>query len=127
MENIKEKVHGLLKTVDVDILTEGSNALVDLLKARTNNAIEMLDKKEDWLVRSIEIGQQRKLKEMEVIDIQVITDSMKAFDWFVVHEIMKKIKDISDMYFSSPMGVRLTKIDEEVESREKWTNQINKK
>jgi hypothetical protein len=47
MENIKEKVHGLLKTVDVDILTEGSNALVDLLKVRTNNAIEMLDKKED--------------------------------------------------------------------------------
>lgn len=127
MENIKEKVHGLLKTVDVDILTEGSNALVDLLKARTNNAIEMLDKKEDWLVRSIEIGQQRKLKEMEVIDIQVITDSMKAFDSFVVHETMKKIKDISDMYFSSPMGVRLTKIDAEVELREKWTNQINKK
>lgn len=127
MENIKEKVHGLLKNIDVDILTEGSNALVDLLKARTNNAIEMLDKKEDWLVRSIEIGQQRKLKEMEVIDIQVITDSMKAFDSFVVHETMKKIKDISDMYFSSPMGVRLTKIDAEVESREKWTNQINKK
>ena len=56
---------------------------------------------------------------MEVIDIQVITDAMKTFDSFVVHETMKKIKDISDMYFSSPMGVRLTKIDAEVESREK--------
>jgi len=126
MENIKEKVHGLLKTVDVDILTEGSNALVDLLKARTNNAIEMLDKKEDWLVRSIEIGQQRILKEMEVIDEKVITDAMKAFDSFVVHETMKKIKDISDMYFNSPMGVKLTQIDEKIESREKWTKQLSK-
>lgn len=56
---------------------------------------------------------------MEVVDIQVIIDAMKAFDSFVVHETMKKIKDISDMYFNSPMGVRLTKIDEEATSREK--------
>ena len=125
MENIKEKVHGLLKTVDVDILTKGSNALVDLLKARVNGAIEMLDKKEEWLVKTVEIGSRRELKELigffvpEVIDEKVITDAMKAFDSFVVHETMKKIKDISDMYFNSPMGVKLTQIDEEIESREK--------
>lgn len=126
MENIKEKVHGLLKNIDIDKLMEGSNVLVDLLKVKINGIIEMLDKKEDWLVKTVEIGRRRELKELEVIDKKVITDTMKAFDSFVVHETMKKIKDISDMYFNSPVGVKLTQIDEEIESREKWTKQLSK-
>jgi len=119
MENIKEKVHGLLKNIDIDKLMEGSNVLVDLLKVKINGIIEMLDKKEEWLVKTVEIGSRRELKELEVIDKKVITDATKAFDSFVVHETMKKIKDISDMYFNSPMGVKLTQIDEKIESREK--------
>ena len=126
MENIKEKVHGLLKNIDIDKLMEGSNVLVDLLKVKINGIIEMLDKKEEWLVKTVEIGSRRELKELEVIDKKVITDATKAFDSFVVHETMKKIKDISDMYFNSPMGVKLTQIDEKIESREKWTKQLSK-
>lgn len=126
MENIKEKVHGLLKNIDIDKSMESSTVLVDLLKVKINGVIEMLDKKEEWLVKTVEIGRRRELKELEVIDKKVITDAMKAFDSFVVHETMKKIKDISDMYFNSPVGVKLTQIDEEIESREKWTKQLSK-